>query len=54
MGEDRVVLGSDYPFPLGEQVVGKMIREDDGISPDLRAKLMGLNAARFFDLESGE
>lgn len=54
MGEDRVVLGSDYPFPLGEQVVGKMIREDDGIGPELRAKLMGLNAARFFDLESGE
>jgi aminocarboxymuconate-semialdehyde decarboxylase len=25
MGEDRVMLGSDYPFPLGEQRVGKLL-----------------------------
>ena len=50
MGEDRVVLGSDYPFPLGEQVVGQMIREDEGLSPGLRRKLMGANAARFLNL----
>jgi aminocarboxymuconate-semialdehyde decarboxylase len=51
MGEDRVVLGSDYPFPLGEQVVGQMIREDQGLDANLRAKLMGKNAARFLNLE---
>lgn len=51
MGEDRVMLGSDYPFPLGEQVVGQMIREDQGLSAGLRAKLMGLNAARLLNLE---
>jgi aminocarboxymuconate-semialdehyde decarboxylase len=26
MGPDRVALGSDYPFPLGEQVPGTLIR----------------------------
>jgi aminocarboxymuconate-semialdehyde decarboxylase len=51
MSEDRVVLGSDYPFPLGEQIVGKMIRDDQAIAPDLRAKLMGINAAHFFALD---
>ena len=25
MGEDRVILGSDYPFPLGEHHPGKLI-----------------------------
>lgn len=51
MGEDRVVLGSDYPFPLGEQVVGQLIRDQPDITPALRAKLMGLNAAHFLGLE---
>ena len=27
MGADKVALGSDYPFPLGELVPGKMIEE---------------------------
>ena len=26
-GEDRICLGSDYPFPLGEHHPGKMIEE---------------------------
>lgn len=25
VGEDRVILGSDYPFPLGEHHPGKLI-----------------------------
>ena len=51
MGEDRVVLGSDYPFPLGEQIVGKMIRADKGLAAELRTKLMGVNAARMLNLD---
>ena len=27
VGENRVALGSDYPFPLGENEPGKLIRE---------------------------
>ena len=27
MGEERVMLGSDYPFPLGEQRIGALVRE---------------------------
>lgn len=25
IGEDKIILGSDYPFPLGELDVGKLI-----------------------------
>jgi aminocarboxymuconate-semialdehyde decarboxylase len=51
MGEDRVMLGSDYPFPLGEQQVGKLICSHEGLSASARDKLLVGNAARFFGLE---
>jgi aminocarboxymuconate-semialdehyde decarboxylase len=51
MGEERVMLGSDSPFPLGELSVGKLIRES-GLSGDAQARLLGGNAARFFGLDA--
>ena len=42
MGEDRVMLGSDYPFPLGEQRVGRLIRDMEGLSEGARRKLLAL------------
>jgi aminocarboxymuconate-semialdehyde decarboxylase len=53
MGEDRVMLGSDYPFPLGEQQVGKLIRSDTPLPPRVRAKLLHANATSFFGLNAG-
>jgi aminocarboxymuconate-semialdehyde decarboxylase len=53
MGEDRVMLGSDYPFPLGEQQVGKLIGSDASLSPRVRAKLLHANATAFFGLDAG-
>lgn len=38
MLQDRVVLGSDYPFPLGEHHPGKLIEEVD-FSPNLKVSL---------------
>ena len=49
MGEDRVMLGSDSPFPLGELKVGSLIR-DSGFDAATEAKLMGGNAALFFGI----
>ena len=49
MGEDRVMLGSDYPFPLGEQGVGAMIRKMD-LSDSMRMKVLAGNALRFLGL----
>jgi aminocarboxymuconate-semialdehyde decarboxylase len=51
MGEDRVMLGSDYPFPLGERVVGSLIRGHDGLSNSAKTKLLGGNAIQFFGLD---
>jgi len=50
MGEDRVMLGSDYPFPLGEQRVGSLIRSHPELASTTRAKLLHDNARRFFGL----
>lgn len=55
MGEDRVMLGSDYPFPLGEQRVGNLIRDahtKGKYDESVRNKLLGGNAINFFDLNN--
>ena len=43
MGEDKICLGSDYPFPLGEHVPGKLI-EEMGFKKELKEKLLYKNA----------
>ncbi len=50
MGEDHVMLGSDYPFPLGELRVGKLLRDMQGLSEEARGKLLAGNARRFLGL----
>ncbi|KAH6619350.1 hypothetical protein B0J18DRAFT_433861 [Chaetomium sp. MPI-SDFR-AT-0129] len=54
-GADRIVLGSDYPFPLGEvPVAGKMLTEDERLGRFMswreRAGVLSLNAIRFLKL----
>jgi aminocarboxymuconate-semialdehyde decarboxylase len=43
LGEDRVVLGSDYPFPLGEASPGALIRSVPELA-HAQARLLGGNA----------
>jgi aminocarboxymuconate-semialdehyde decarboxylase len=50
MGIDRVMLGSDYPFPLGEQRIGALVRGAANLGEDGKRKLLGENAAAFFGL----
>ena len=54
MGEDRVMLGSDYPYPLGEQRVGSLIRSHPTLPAAVRDKLLHANAARFFGLAAAD
>ena len=49
MGEERVMLGSDYPYPLGEQKVGQLIR-DTRFSAATHNRLLGGNARKFFGI----
>jgi len=51
MGIDHVMLGSDYPFPLGEHRVGELIRASH-LAPSAKARLLGENAVEFLGLES--
>jgi aminocarboxymuconate-semialdehyde decarboxylase len=51
MGIERVMLGSDYPFPLGEHRVGELIRASQ-LAPSAKARLLGENAGEFLGLES--
>ena len=51
MGMDKVMLGSDYPFPLGEERVGSLIRQSN-LPQHAKAKLLSENAIRFLGLES--
>ncbi|MDH4279530.1 MAG: amidohydrolase, partial [Acidimicrobiia bacterium] len=50
MGEDRVMLGSDYPFPLGELEPGELVAASTILSSEAKVKVAGGNAARFFGL----
>jgi aminocarboxymuconate-semialdehyde decarboxylase len=44
IGENRVTLGSDYPFPLGEEHPGALIESMEDFSPARKARLLGENA----------
>ncbi|MCX4538238.1 amidohydrolase family protein [Streptomyces sp. NBC_01669] len=52
LGVDNVMLGSDYPYPLGERPVGHVVRKADFLSAPDRAQLLGGNAAKFLSLPS--
>lgn len=54
MGEDRIMLGSDYPYPLGEGKVGHLIRNSSDLSEKSKKKLLADNAMRFFGLKRGQ
>ncbi|GAA1642761.1 amidohydrolase family protein [Saccharothrix algeriensis] len=49
MGEDRILLGSDYPYPLGERPVGAVVRKSDFLTDGQRDKLLGGNALAFLN-----
>ncbi|HEY1485461.1 MAG TPA: amidohydrolase family protein [Micromonosporaceae bacterium] len=48
-GAENVMLGSDYPYPLGERPVGYLLRRAD-LEPDVRAAILGGNAATYLDI----
>jgi aminocarboxymuconate-semialdehyde decarboxylase len=50
MGSTQVLLGSDYPFPLGEARVGSLIRESS-LLPNVKRELLGDNAKRFLSID---
>ena len=53
MGEDRVMFGTDYPFPLGEQQMGALVRGTGRLSDGEKRKILGDNAIGFFGIRKG-
>ncbi|MEO8447694.1 MAG: amidohydrolase family protein [bacterium] len=49
-GNDKVALGSDYPFPLGEHHPGKLIESIDEFNRDTKDKLLWKNAREFLGI----
>ncbi|MER7763979.1 amidohydrolase family protein [Streptomyces sp. NPDC097619] len=49
MGADHVLLGSDHPFPLGEEEIGRLVR-DSALTEAEKEAVLGGNAVRFFGL----
>lgn len=52
MGEERIALGSDYPFPLGEERPGALIASMPDLGEATRQRLFRENAREFLGLES--
>nr|XP_032638441.1 2-amino-3-carboxymuconate-6-semialdehyde decarboxylase isoform X3 [Chelonoidis abingdonii] len=51
IGEDKVLLGTDYPFPLGELEPGKLIDSMEEFDSGLKDKLKAGNALAFLGLD---
>ena len=50
-GVERVALGSDYPFPLGEAVPGKLIESIFNLSAKEKSQLLSETAREFLALD---
>lgn len=51
VGAERVALGSDYPFPLGEAIPGALIESMDDLSGETRERLLAGTALDFLQLD---
>jgi len=47
VGANRIALGSDYPFPLGELVPGRLIESMEDLTDEVRDRLLAGTALEF-------
>jgi aminocarboxymuconate-semialdehyde decarboxylase len=52
MGSERVMLGSDHPFPLGEQQIGQLVSTSTRLNDVEKQRVLHGNAQAFFNLGS--
>ena len=50
VGADKIALGTDYPFPLGELQPGQLIESMDELSSDVKQKLLSGSALEWLGL----
>ncbi len=51
LGANSIMLGSDYPFPLGEEKPGQLIEENDILTQSDRDKILYKNALKWLGLK---
>ncbi len=51
LGEERIALGSDYPFPLGEAAPGGLIWSMDDLSASTKERLLAGTALEFLGIQ---
>jgi aminocarboxymuconate-semialdehyde decarboxylase len=52
LGAERIALGSDYPFPLGEPAPGQLIESIPDLSAEVKQQLLGGSALEFLGLDA--
>lgn len=52
VGENRVALGSDYPFPLGEERAGSLVESMVDLPPKARERILSGTALEFLGLKA--
>lgn len=50
-GSERVMFGTDYPFPLGEIDMGSLVWGHPKLSDKQKTSILGNNAVKFFNLK---
>ena len=50
LGEDKIMLGTDYPFPLGELIPGSLIKSMGEFNQERKNKLLGGNAQKWLGI----
>ena len=51
-GSDRIILGTDYPFPLGELEPGKLVKDSLVLDQETKDKILYKNAIAFLSLKN--
>jgi len=52
VGDEKIILGSDYPFPLGEHHPGKLIESMSSLNKESKEKLLWKNAVEFLGIKN--
>jgi aminocarboxymuconate-semialdehyde decarboxylase len=51
LGEDQILLGSDFPFDIAEKEIGSVVRNAD-LSERTKQKILGDNVVRFLGMDA--
>ncbi len=52
MGIERIMMGSDYPFPLGEEEPGSVVAASSHLSDSEKERILASNAEDFFGINT--